>query len=52
MKHIMKCSKCNAYTIKEEHCNEKSINPKPLKYSVQDKFAKYRRMYKNELEGN
>ncbi|MBW3019746.1 RNA-protein complex protein Nop10 [Candidatus Woesearchaeota archaeon] len=51
MKHIYKCKKCNSYTLKEECCNEKTIEVKPAKYSVEDKYASYRRKYK-ELEEN
>ena len=31
-------------------CGLKTITPKPPKYSPEDKYAKYRRMAKNELE--
>ncbi|MBW2981261.1 RNA-protein complex protein Nop10 [Candidatus Woesearchaeota archaeon] len=50
MKHIMRCPKCNAYTMKEKCC-VKTINPKPAKYSVDDKYGGYRRKArKAELE--
>lgn len=52
MKHIQKCTKCGIYTMKDECCGEKTTNPKPAKYSPEDKYAKYRRQYKNELEDN
>ncbi len=45
MKHILKCSKCKQYTMQEKcpECNSKTINPKPAKYSPEDKMGKYRR---------
>ncbi|MBW2998000.1 RNA-protein complex protein Nop10 [Candidatus Woesearchaeota archaeon] len=51
MKHIYKCEKCSNYTLKEECCREKTKEIKPAKYSVEDKYAKYRRKYK-ELQEN
>jgi H/ACA ribonucleoprotein complex subunit 3 len=29
-------------------CGGKAVNPKPPKYSVEDKYAKYRRMAKED----
>ncbi len=51
MKHILKCPECKAYTMKEKcpECGEKSINPKPSKYSPQDKYGEYRRKAKSEM---
>jgi len=46
MKHILKCIKCGSYTMQEEHCGEKTINPKPPKYSPEDKYGGYRRKAK------
>ena len=42
MKHIFKCPKCGKYTMQEKCC-VKTANPKPVKYSVDDKYGKYRR---------
>lgn len=51
MRHILKCEKCNSYTMKNDCCGQKTQNPKPPKYSSDDKYAKYRREYKeNENE--
>lgn len=52
MKHIMKCSKCGNYTLKDTcgKCNGKSYEAKPAKYSPDDKYGKYRRMAKKRLE--
>jgi len=46
MKKILKCSKCSKYTMKEicPDCKTKTINPKPAKYSIEDKYGKYRRI--------
>lgn len=46
MKHIMKCPVCGTYTMKEEHCGQKTLNPKPPKYSPEDKYGGYRRKAK------
>ena len=47
----MKCSKCSQYTIKEKCCDVKTINPKPAKYSPEDKYGDYRRtVKKSEFE--
>ena len=50
MKHILKCPKCNSYTMKENcsNCKTKALNPKPAKYSPDDKMAKYRRQAKEQ----
>ncbi len=50
MKHILKCPKCGKYTMKEKCC-VKTVNPKPAKYSVDDKYGSYRRTARrNDLE--
>jgi H/ACA ribonucleoprotein complex subunit 3 len=53
MKHILKCAKCNKYTMKEIcGCGSKTLVAKPLKYSPEDKFSSYRRKAKlNEYAG-
>jgi H/ACA ribonucleoprotein complex subunit 3 len=38
----MKCPGCGRYTMKEECC-VKTINPKPAKYSIDDRYGGYRR---------
>jgi len=47
MRHIMKCPKCEKYTLKEECCTQ-TVTVIPPKYSAEDKYAKYRRQYKEE----
>lgn len=49
-KKILKCQFCNAFTMKEIHCNKPTINPTPAKYSPEDKYGKYRRQYKKAVE--
>jgi H/ACA ribonucleoprotein complex subunit 3 len=48
MKHINRCKVCNVYTMKETHCDKKTDSPKPVKYSPEDKYGKYRRQAKKE----
>ncbi len=43
MKHILKCSVCGQYTMKDACCGRKTINPKPMKFSPEDAYGKYRR---------
>ncbi len=49
MRKIMKCVKCNAYTMVEKHCDEKTINPWPMKFSPEDAYGDYRRKAKEEM---
>lgn len=47
MKHILKCISCGNYTLKEKcNCDGSALNPKPPKYSLEDKYASYRRKAK------
>lgn len=49
MKQIFLCPKCDKYTLKETcDCGEKTLNPKPAKYSPDDRYAEYRRKAKEE----
>jgi len=50
MKHIYICNTCNKYTLKKECCNKTTAEIKPAKYSPEDKYAKYRREYKEGLK--
>jgi len=52
MKKIKKCPSCEEYTL-GNHCNEcggKTINPKPPRYSPEDRFGEYRRRQKECLK--
>jgi len=41
---IRKCVKCGQYTLKEicQKCNVETVNPHPAKFSLQDRYARYR----------
>ncbi len=51
MKHILKCSKCGNYTMKDVcgKCGANAVNPHPAKYSIEDKYGNYRRKMKKKL---
>lgn len=42
---IKKCENCGRYGLgkKCEKCGERLINPEPPKFSIEDKYGKYRR---------
>tara|TARA_Y100000034_G_C6531685_1_gene229108 strand:- start:195 stop:353 length:159 start_codon:yes stop_codon:yes gene_type:complete len=48
-KEIRKCRSCKKYTLKEICCG-KTLTPKPAKYSPEDKYSKYRRKYKKNVQ--
>jgi len=51
MFHILKCSKCKSYGLGPKcDCGGSRSKPKPPKYSPEDKYADYRRKYKEEHE--
>jgi len=53
MKHILKCKKCGTYTLKKEcpNCGSDCVEPKPPKFSLDDKYASLRReAKKSDLE--
>ena len=47
-KEILYCKECNHFTLQKTcpSCNEKTISPKPGKYSPEDPYGKYRRIAK------
>ncbi len=49
-REILKCPKCNTYTLMEScpKCGEKTLSPKPARYSLQDKWGEWRRKAKKE----
>jgi len=51
-KEILKCTKCSTYTLKTScpNCNSKTLSPKPAKYSIDDKWGKWRRIAKKSKE--
>ena len=53
MKHLQKCKNCNEYGLSNPQskcrlCGGQLINPKPPKFSLIDKFGKYRLQYFKE----
>ncbi len=46
--HIFKCKACASYTMEKTcpACGAETINPKPPKYSPEDKMGSYRRKAK------
>lgn len=52
-KYLKKCKNCNRYALKNPenecpYCEGELINPKPPKFSLVDKYAKYRLQYFKE----
>ncbi len=46
-KHIMYCSQCKSYTMKQVCvCGAKTLSKIPPKYSPEDKYGRYRREVK------
>jgi rRNA maturation protein Nop10 len=47
MKHILKCQACGSYGLVGEcSCGSKRVEPRPPKYTTEDKYAHYRRKAK------
>jgi len=49
-KEILKCQKCKQYTLKKTHCKTKTLSVKPAKFSPEDKYQKYRLLYKKKIK--
>jgi len=47
---IYKCATCNRYTLGEMHCGRDAKCAHPLKYSPDDRYARYRRIRKGLAE--
>ncbi|ACX73055.1 RNA-binding protein Nop10p [Methanocaldococcus vulcanius M7] len=49
---MRKCPRCESYSLRDTcpKCREKTIIPKPPKFSLEDRWGKYRRMLKRELK--
>ena len=45
MKRILYCGTCSKYTMKQEcpSCGGKTVEARPPKFSLDDKYASYRR---------
>lgn len=53
-KYLRKCKKCNRYTMNKEKCpypdcDGETTIVNPPKFSIQDKYGKYRRIFKKEI---
>ncbi len=50
MKKIKKCPSCSSYTLRShcKDCDVETINPKPPKFSPEDKYGEYRRKQKKK----
>ncbi len=44
MRAMRYCAVCNKYTLDRQHCGKETKSPHPPKFSIQDKYAKYRRI--------
>jgi H/ACA ribonucleoprotein complex subunit 3 len=52
MKHILKCTACSAYTLKDKcACGGIAGTPKPAKFSPEDPYGEYRRRVKHNSLG-
>ncbi|MFP4523271.1 MAG: nucleolar RNA-binding Nop10p family protein [Candidatus Nanoarchaeia archaeon] len=50
---MLKCEKCGSYGFSQGcSCGAMRVFPKPPKYSPEDKYAKYRRIAKEEQKLN
>lgn len=51
---MRKCGSCNEYTLKDicPYCNGDVFVVYPPKFSPEDKFARYRRKFKEEKHEN
>jgi len=49
---MRKCPSCGSYSLRDicPQCGENTIIPKPPKFSLEDRWGKYRRMLKRELK--
>jgi H/ACA ribonucleoprotein complex subunit 3 len=52
-KYLQKCKECNRYVLQNpkskcRYCGGQLVNPKPPKYSLIDKYGKYRIQYFKE----
>jgi rRNA maturation protein Nop10 len=46
----MKCKKCESYTMKQLCCGADTVRAMPPKFSIEDKYAHYRRKIKMQTE--
>jgi len=52
-KIILRCAECGRYTLNEKcDCGGKALDPRPAKFSVEDKYGYYRRISKKQTMKN
>jgi H/ACA ribonucleoprotein complex subunit 3 len=51
---IHKCAKCDGYTLKDAcpKCGSAAYKTLPPRFSPEDRYGKYRRMMKKEIEAS
>ncbi|MCF7866268.1 RNA-protein complex protein Nop10 [Candidatus Woesearchaeota archaeon] len=53
MTSILKCESCNSYGLSDVcSCGSRRVTVKPAKFSPEDKYGRYRREYKKNVEDN
>ena len=50
-KSILKCKKCKTYTLKQTHCNQKTIPIKPAKFSPEKEELRSKYRIKTKCRG-
>jgi len=52
--HILKCENCRAYTLRDVcgKCKQAAVLSRPAKFSIDDKYADYRRKAKFNMLKN
>jgi H/ACA ribonucleoprotein complex subunit 3 len=50
---ILKCVGCGHYSLKNSCplCSEKTVRVGPARFSPQDRYGRYRRLLREEVEG-
>ncbi len=50
--HLRRCETCAKYTLTADcpSCGSRAVDPAPAKYSPEDKYAEYRRKYKERQD--
>ncbi|WP_316558519.1 RNA-protein complex protein Nop10 [Methanimicrococcus hongohii] len=53
-KRIKKCKGCGRYTLSDAcpDCGGDCVSPKPASYSPEDRYGKYRRIYRQNLNSS
>lgn len=46
MRRMRKCAVCKSYTLEAAHCGLATSSPHPPKFTIEDRYADYRRQAK------